>query len=41
MVQGAGDFPEGLARPPKGPYDKEFGRNEVADHVPGVSKRNR
>jgi hypothetical protein len=39
MVQGAGDFPEGLYRPRKGPYDKDFGRNEVADHVPGVSKQ--
>src|SRR5262245_22080080 len=40
MVQSDDTFPEGLARPRKGPYDKNFGRNEVADHVPGVVKRN-
>jgi len=41
MVQSDERFPEGLARPPKGPYDKDRGRNEAADHVPGAFKRNR
>ena len=40
MVQSDDRFPEGLSRPRKGPYDKNLGRNEVADHVPQVSKRN-
>jgi hypothetical protein len=40
MVQSGGNFPEGLARPRKGSYDKDVGRNEAADHVPQVSKRN-
>jgi hypothetical protein len=41
MVQGADGFPEGLARPRKGPYDKDRGRDEPAEHVPGNFKRGR
>jgi hypothetical protein len=39
MVQTDDRFPEGLARPPKGPYDKDRGRDEAAGHVPQVSKQ--
>lgn len=31
-------MPEGLERERKGPLDKNKGRNEKADHVPGGSK---
>ena len=39
MVQSAEGLPEGLARPLKGPYDKDHGRGEPAEHLPGKFKR--